>query len=147
MAATIRWRVSEETFAMRILSRCLHIFRMNGQMPKAFARQSEPGRPRARAASPPADWGCRKADQQLLRRRSRPHHFSPLPVQTSFPRRKTGRRCVAATPQVCHRRSSNASRSEEHTSELQSPVHLVCRLLLEKKKDKTNNSNTKIKKN
>src|SRR6266487_3106269 len=28
------------------------------------------------------------------------------------------------------------SRSEEHTSELQSPVHLVCRLLLEKKKKK-----------
>src|SRR6202040_2017107 len=27
-------------------------------------------------------------------------------------------------------------RSEEHTSELQSPVHLVCRLLLEKKKTK-----------
>src|SRR5690348_17397678 len=27
-----------------------------------------------------------------------------------------------------------AVRSEEHTSELQSPVHLVCRLLLEKKK-------------
>src|SRR5438876_8475154 len=26
-----------------------------------------------------------------------------------------------------------ATRSEEHTSELQSPVHLVCRLLLEKK--------------
>src|SRR5690348_17397967 len=29
-----------------------------------------------------------------------------------------------------------ADRSEEHTSELQSPVHLVCRLLLEKKKKK-----------
>src|SRR6266487_5775923 len=29
------------------------------------------------------------------------------------------------------------SRSEEHTSELQSPVHLVCRLLLEKKKKNT----------
>src|SRR5690348_2431064 len=28
----------------------------------------------------------------------------------------------------------DAERSEEHTSELQSPVHLVCRLLLEKKK-------------
>src|SRR2546426_8822459 len=28
----------------------------------------------------------------------------------------------------------NASRSEEHTSELQSPCNLVCRLLLEKKK-------------
>src|SRR5438876_9715433 len=30
-----------------------------------------------------------------------------------------------------------AKRSEEHTSELQSPVHLVCRLLLEKKKKKS----------
>src|SRR5690348_17380985 len=29
---------------------------------------------------------------------------------------------------------SYEQRSEEHTSELQSPVHLVCRLLLEKKK-------------
>src|SRR5689334_24165859 len=29
-------------------------------------------------------------------------------------------------------------RSEEHTSELQSQFHLVCRLLLEKKKKKTN---------
>src|SRR2546426_4886524 len=31
-------------------------------------------------------------------------------------------------------------RSEEHTSELQSPCNLVCRLLLEKKKKKTNSS-------
>src|SRR5438552_10873117 len=30
----------------------------------------------------------------------------------------------------------NYDRSEEHTSELQSPDHLVCRLLLEKKKNK-----------
>src|SRR5690348_17375450 len=30
----------------------------------------------------------------------------------------------------------STSRSEEHTSEFQSPVHLVCRLLLEKKKKK-----------
>src|SRR5437879_6838129 len=29
-----------------------------------------------------------------------------------------------------------SSRSEEHTSELQSPMYLVCRLLLEKKKNK-----------
>src|SRR6266487_3891572 len=34
--------------------------------------------------------------------------------------------------------TSAAFRSEEHTSELQSPVHLVCRLLLEKKKRKQN---------
>src|SRR5258708_21486650 len=33
---------------------------------------------------------------------------------------------------------SASSRSEEHTSELQSPDHLVCRLLLEKKKGKAN---------
>src|SRR5258708_9790842 len=34
-------------------------------------------------------------------------------------------------------RLHDRSRSEEHTSELQSPDHLVCRLLLEKKKNKT----------
>src|SRR3712207_7540114 len=32
---------------------------------------------------------------------------------------------------------NDASRSEEHTSELQSRQYLVCRLLLEKKKNKT----------
>src|SRR2546429_5137112 len=36
----------------------------------------------------------------------------------------------------CLRRESE--RSEEHTSELQSRLHLVCRLLLEKKKKKSN---------
>src|SRR2546422_5123418 len=35
----------------------------------------------------------------------------------------------------CTDNSGFASRSEEHTSELQSRLHLVCRLLLEKKKD------------
>src|SRR2546422_5029067 len=37
----------------------------------------------------------------------------------------------------------NAERSEEHTSELQSRLHLVCRLLLEKKKKKTKKENKK----
>src|SRR6266480_7194812 len=36
----------------------------------------------------------------------------------------------------CHFAGSFSSRSEEHTSELQSHVNLVCRLLLEKKKKK-----------
>src|SRR2546422_1542076 len=42
-----------------------------------------------------------------------------------------------------------AARSEEHTSELQSRLHLVCRLLLEKKKkqQKKMRTQTKIKKN
>src|SRR2546426_2701035 len=35
-----------------------------------------------------------------------------------------------------HARRVGALRSEEHTSELQSPCNLVCRLLLEKKKTK-----------
>src|SRR5207247_11118538 len=35
-------------------------------------------------------------------------------------------------------RGLSSSRSEEHTSELQSRVDLVCRLLLEKKKNKAN---------
>src|SRR5438552_13852651 len=39
-------------------------------------------------------------------------------------------------------RRTSHSRSEEHTSELQSPDHLVCRLLLEKKKKKKTNNRT-----
>src|SRR5260370_5928814 len=43
-----------------------------------------------------------------------------------------------------HRRRRRSRRSEEHTSELQSHLNLVCRLLLEKKKVK-NRSTTKQK--
>src|SRR5690242_21148129 len=39
-----------------------------------------------------------------------------------------------------HRRGCPPERSEEHTSELQSHVNLVCRLLLEKKKKYTRHS-------
>src|SRR5437762_7282450 len=35
-------------------------------------------------------------------------------------------------------RAPHRARSEEHTSELQSPMYLVCRLLLEKKKKRNN---------
>src|SRR2546422_4563414 len=45
----------------------------------------------------------------------------------------TPRRCSASGP-APRRTASSVSRSEEHTSELQSRLHLVCRLLLEKKK-------------
>src|SRR5690554_7278153 len=37
----------------------------------------------------------------------------------------------------CHGTDGRLARSEEHTSELQSRPHLVCRLLLEKKKNRT----------
>src|SRR5690348_17949936 len=47
------------------------------------------------------------------------------------PRPRPGLAALTAPPSA----SAMARRSEEHTSELQSPVHLVCRLLLEKKKN------------
>src|SRR5437762_8671973 len=47
-----------------------------------------------------------------------------------------GRILPAPLPRLddCRRLHRNPARSEEHTSELQSPMYLVCRLLLEKKK-------------
>src|SRR5258708_21930165 len=48
-------------------------------------------------------------------------------------RRRRGARRRAARPRTD---PACRARSEEHTSELQSPDHLVCRLLLEKKKKK-----------
>src|SRR5256885_9786171 len=47
-------------------------------------------------------------------------------------RRSKGRRAPVREPPAGARRPLD--RSEEHTSELQSPCNLVCRLLLEKKK-------------
>src|SRR2546426_2563022 len=49
-------------------------------------------------------------------------------------RRDGGQVALAKFPFLAHQ-----SRSEEHTSELQSPCNLVCRLLLEKKKKRRNN--------
>src|SRR5437762_10102041 len=52
---------------------------------------------------------------------------SPPPSRSPRPRRGTPARGPGR----------RAARSEEHTSELQSPMYLVCRLLLEKKKNDT----------
>src|SRR5690348_17868386 len=58
------------------------------------------------------------------------------PLPTPLSQRPATMKCASIS-------TTAPSRSEEHTSELQSPVHLVCRLLLEKKKKKktTNNKN------
>src|SRR5438093_9579276 len=45
----------------------------------------------------------------------------------------------AAVSSAAGRDAAKAPRSEEHTSELQSLTNLVCRLLLEKKKNKKHN--------
>src|SRR4051794_10087555 len=55
---------------------------------------------------------------------------SRLPAPAPWPNRS---RRTASPPARVPARGAKLSRSEEHTSELQSPVHLVCRLLLEKK--------------
>src|SRR5256885_7660205 len=54
----------------------------------------------------------------------------------------------ACTPSITSGRLSTSAswhlpRSEEHTSELQSPCNLVCRLLLEKKKKKHRHESTR----
>src|SRR2546422_1393401 len=48
-------------------------------------------------------------------------------------RRPLKRKFLPAPPPKPHPSPAWSSRSEEHTSELQSRLHLVCRLLLEKK--------------
>src|SRR5215210_9322620 len=44
--------------------------------------------------------------------------------------------CIVHPNFPCATAAERSRRSEEHTSELQSPMYLVCRLLLEKKKKK-----------
>src|SRR6266481_6473765 len=70
----------------------------------------------------------------------RPPRSTLFPYTTLFRSSRScrsGRGCRRGSRGSCPRRRSGAPRrSEEHTSELQSQFHLVCRLLLEKKKKK-----------
>src|SRR5215813_14319230 len=66
----------------------------------------------------------------------RPPRSTLFPYTTLF-RSADARYCRNARSVTCRnvrREPGSAGRSEEHTSELQSRPHLVCRLLLEKKK-------------
>src|SRR6266705_6318499 len=69
----------------------------------------------------------------------RPPRSTLFPYTTLFRSRDCGHRLLAAGRVVC---VHAAPRSEEHTSELQSPYDIVCRLLLEKKKKNNNNKRT-----
>src|SRR2546422_3471379 len=72
----------------------------------------------------------------------RPPRSTLFPYTTLFrsPPRRCWPRHLASRPPLATRHAMTPegtrppSRSEEHTSELQSRLHLVCRLLLEKKK-------------
>src|SRR2546426_5892231 len=74
----------------------------------------------------------------------RPPRSTLFPYTTLF--RSKGHEYLLRSFEAVRNRNSNARlllvgegelRSEEHTSELQSPCNLVCRLLLEKKKNRT----------
>src|SRR6476660_10162718 len=67
----------------------------------------------------------------------RPPRSTLFPYTTLFRSPAPGRRHGRAD-RAGARRGGCDRRSEEHTSELQSPDHLVCRLLLEKKQNNTN---------
>src|SRR5258708_13032193 len=66
----------------------------------------------------------------------RPPRSTLFPYTTLFrsPGRRFRIRGADQSPRFGGRPGRGRTRSEEHTSELQSPDHLVCRLLLEKKK-------------
>src|SRR5438552_14640040 len=72
----------------------------------------------------------------------RPPRSTLFPYTTLFrsPSSPCRGRGARADPGPASRRAP--PRSEEHTSELQSPDHLVCRLLLEKKKKKKTQTTT-----
>src|SRR5256885_5202984 len=84
------------------------------------------------------DWSSDVCSSDLARRR---HRYGNVGRPASFPPRVTqdppSRRRSDSIRQArdVARQAWAEPRSEEHTSELQSPCNLVCRLLLEKKKN------------
>src|SRR2546422_8617074 len=72
----------------------------------------------------------------------RPPRSTLFPYTTLFRSQSESCRATSSSASICSRVTAAPSahslvgRSEEHTSELQSRLHLVCRLLLEKKKDR-----------
>src|SRR5258708_30142295 len=80
----------------------------------------------------------------LFRSREGPHRrpepaYQPVPAAALRAARRPRARGIRPAHRAAAGHLAPAGlhlRSEEHTSELQSPDHLVCRLLLEKKKNK-----------
>src|SRR5687768_18214860 len=83
-----------------------------------------------------------RSDDDLVGRRT--NHFEPIgqsAFQTTSHPEASGDRLYSRTI-LLRDLITGQSRSEEHTSELQSRLHLVCRLLLEKKKKQQKNPKT-----
>src|SRR2546429_6950227 len=66
----------------------------------------------------------------------RPPRSTLFPYTTLFRSPTAPRTCGVQRSEYASWTRGSRTRSEEHTSELQSRLHLVCRLLLEKKKNK-----------
>src|SRR6266480_6191646 len=104
--------------------------------------RSRSGRP-AKGASPSSSRRCRLPRQTHRGPSSERTSTKPTPGLRAISSTAPGkRRSIHSTPRgsARSRKYTNAlgpadTRSEEHTSELQSHVNLVCRLLLEKKKN------------
>src|SRR5258708_26682896 len=73
----------------------------------------------------------------------RPPRSTLFPYTTLFRSRGPARVGGASGGAAGWAGGRHQKRSEEHTSELQSPDHLVCRLLLEKKKKKKKKGRTR----
>src|SRR5690348_18124718 len=103
-----------------------------------MAVRAETGEPQIARFGHSRAVACRGGVQGCRGAGARSGRLSPFD-RPATPRARSavsGEGCDPALP--CVRQKSTVkfsrTRSEEHTSELQSPVHLVCRLLLEKKK-------------
>src|SRR5437763_12158971 len=71
----------------------------------------------------------------------------PTPLRASPSQSRSASRSDPASTSAPTGPIRFSRRSEEHTSELQSPMYLVCRLLLEKKKKKRQKRNDRHKEN
>src|SRR3989449_4713149 len=85
----------------------------------------------------PATWRCRSTASRAMNR-------CMISLEPSKIRLMRKSRMMRSTGTGFSPRA-RSERSEEHTSELQSRLHLVCRLLLEKKKKKKKNIQKHIK--
>src|SRR2546422_4776469 len=81
------------------------------------------------------DWSSDVCSSDLVTARTTTPNAATTAGGIPSQRRGAGVACVT-------RRIGPVARSEEHTSELQSRLHLVCRLLLEKKKKRYASSRT-----
>src|SRR3989454_8645405 len=92
-------------------------------------------RPCTSASGPPEFPGARRTSAWI--QSSEPLPFSPYPRGNGLTAWSTPTLTASVTPNgwpTAKTKEPDRRRSEEHTSELQSPCNLVCRLLLEKKK-------------